>query len=122
MKTSIILGRRMRAYCVALFCIAVLLSIGTSTIQAQMGWYNVASMGENRNHHSAITLNNGQVLVSGGVNSTGALSSCELYDPASNTWASTGSLNQVRLDHETILLQDGRVRGQPANPRLDEPL
>lgn len=59
--------------------------------------------------HSTITLNNGKVLVSGGGNASGSLASCELYDPVSNTWTYTDSLNQARLDHQMLLLQNGRV-------------
>ncbi len=33
----------------------------------------------------------------------------EFYDPATNTWRATGSLNQARYYHATCLLPDGRV-------------
>ena len=40
---------------------------------------------------------------------TDALGSAELYDPTTNTWSATGSLNAARYWHTATLLQDGRV-------------
>ena len=45
-------------------------------------------------HHTATRLSNGKVLVVGGVDSkVNALSSAELYNPATETWTATGSLH-----------------------------
>jgi hypothetical protein len=44
-----------------------------------------------------------------GSNGPGALSSAELYDPASETWASTGGLTIGRADHTATLLRGGNV-------------
>jgi hypothetical protein len=55
-------------------------------------------------------LANGQVLVAGGQdNSFNALTSAELYDPASETWAVTGMLTYARFEHAATLLPDGKV-------------
>jgi hypothetical protein len=55
-------------------------------------------------------LPNGQVLVTGGVNSSGlASATAELYDPASGTWTATGSLANARIDHTATLLPNGNV-------------
>ena len=48
------------------------------------------------NCHTATLLPNGKVLVAGGCNGDGVLTSAELYDPASGTWSATGSLNTAR--------------------------
>ena len=39
----------------------------------------------------------------------GALTSAELYDPASGTWSATGSLNTARDQHTATLLPNGMV-------------
>jgi len=65
--------------------------------------------------HTATLLNNGmRVLIVGGWNGAVgidavSLSSCEIYDPASGTFASTGSLLVERADHTATLLQNGQV-------------
>ena len=56
----------------------------------------------------ATLLQNGKVLVAGGVDENFVTSaSTELYDPASGTWAATGSLNTERCFHTTTLLRNG---------------
>jgi N-acetylneuraminic acid mutarotase len=65
-----------------------------------------------RQYHTATLLPNGQVLVAGGYNPAiviGALSSAELYDPASGTWRATGSLNIGHRRHRATLLPNGQV-------------
>jgi N-acetylneuraminic acid mutarotase len=55
---------------------------------------------------------NGKVLVAGGVNGNAistALASAELYDPATGTWSSTGSLATARFNHTATLSPTGQV-------------
>ena len=54
-------------------------------------------------------LANGQVLISGGENQTGALSDAELYDPASGGWIATASLTTARTNHTATLLSTGKT-------------
>jgi len=70
------------------------------------------SMAEERRQHTATLLNNGKVLIAGGFsNNTGSItrSSAELYDPATGTFSSAGTMSTARLDHTASLLSDGRV-------------
>ena len=61
-------------------------------------WVPTGSLVTARTRHTATLLPNGKVLVAGGNDSGHALSSAELYDPASGTWTATGSLGTARYD------------------------
>ncbi len=66
-------------------------------------------MTASRAYHSAILLQNGKVLVTGGWNNAVYLASTELYDPATNAWSSAGSMLSLRSSHTSTLLPDGKV-------------
>jgi N-acetylneuraminic acid mutarotase len=75
-------------------------------------WNATGTMSISREDHSAVLLNNGKVLVIGGttVDFNGVtVASAELYDPASGTWATTGSMLQGRERFTATLLQNGQV-------------
>jgi hypothetical protein len=62
--------------------------------------------------HSATLLPNGKVLIAGGSVEEfffGALSSAELYDPATGTFSPTGEMTVKRLAHKATLLKNGKV-------------
>src|SRR5262249_44597574 len=61
-----------------------------------------------RSDHVATRLADGRVLVVGGAG-TEELSSAELFDPATATWAATSALTWVRRGADAITLADGRV-------------
>jgi hypothetical protein len=65
----------------------------------------VAEMGTKRGSHSATLLANGKVLVAGGNLSFSA----ELYDPATRTFALTGSMGMIRIGQTATLLPNGKV-------------
>jgi hypothetical protein len=48
-------------------------------------------------------------MVSGGNNDSGPLASAELYDPASDLWTETTSLNTARGSHTATLLPSGKI-------------
>lgn len=65
-----------------------------------------------RNSHTASVLANGKVLAVGGFNNEPVNStqgSAELYNPDTESWSASASLNVVRGNHAATLLADGRV-------------
>ena len=60
--------------------------------------------------YAAATLNDGRVVFTGGIDATGATTtSCEIYDPVSNTFAAIASIPGPRAGHSAATLADGRV-------------
>jgi hypothetical protein len=68
-------------------------------------------MSEARMLHAAVLLPDGRVLVVGGGRPPGEdpVSSAELWDPDTLTFAHAGSLRQARYKPTATLLSDGRV-------------
>lgn len=63
----------------------------------------------NLRYAPAILLENGDVLVAGGMDGTTELSACYIYDRASNSFTAVASMNAARANHAAIRLDDGRV-------------
>ena len=57
-----------------------------------------------RGGHAATKLTDGRVLITGG-----GTAEAEIYDPATNTFASAGTMTASRRNHTATLLGDGRV-------------
>jgi len=73
-------------------------------------WSAVASLIAGRTAHTATLLSNGKVLVTGGLDSNGAIvTTAEVYDPQSNAWIATGSPITPRYSHTATLLNTGKV-------------
>ncbi|HEX2030468.1 MAG TPA: PxKF domain-containing protein [Actinomycetota bacterium] len=75
-------------------------------------WSTTGSMTTPREFHDAVALADGRVMVVGGVGpccSFPALSSAQIYDPATGTWAATGSMATTRIHPSLAALPDGRV-------------
>jgi hypothetical protein len=73
-------------------------------------WRFTGSMGHERFVFQMVPLQTGKVLAIGGWDQNlNAESSCELYDPATESWSATGSLHIGRAEARAIRLPDGRV-------------
>jgi hypothetical protein len=92
---------------------ALLQSSGPQNFTIQIflhGFRATGSMETARLAHTATLLNNGKVLVTGGLDGTGNPSNtAELFDPASETFAPTGSMQTPRVWHTATLLNNGKV-------------
>jgi hypothetical protein len=67
------------------------------------------SMNAARAYHTATLLSNGKVLIAGGFNGSNALSSAEIYDPATGLFTLTGNMTTARYSHTATLLPNGKV-------------
>ena len=75
---------------------------------------SVGSLNMSRTGHTATLLQNGQVLIVGGNNdpaggNDSTTASAELYNPVTQTFSYTGSLNTPRYLHSATLLPNGQV-------------
>jgi hypothetical protein len=92
--------------------------LGTVSASAEIydpradAWHAAAPMSVPRYFGSAARLATGQVLVAGGWSFTTdfdpSLASVEIYDPAANHWAPTGSMSTGRARFGLVALADGR--------------
>jgi len=76
-------------------------------------WTSTGSMPISSSGHTATLLPNGKVAVAGGEHYASGtslfLSSTKLYNPATSTWTSTGSMGTARKYHTATLLPSGKV-------------
>ncbi len=75
-------------------------------------WSETSPMTSPRVYAPSVRLPNGKVLVAGGspdITQPGMVATCELFDPATEKWSSTGNLSVARLGGLLRLLNDGRV-------------
>src|SRR5437868_5927270 len=92
----------------------VLVAVTMATAALAGGPFTFSSTGNlstARYLHNAVLLNNGKLLVVGGVDSTGQnyTKTAELFDPATGAWSATGSLIKERAGATATLLLDGKV-------------
>jgi len=85
-------------------------------------WSVLAPMIHARRDHFAVRLNDGRVLVGGGVGADGVIQTTEIYSPDNDEWTETGELNVARTDTAAALLADGRVLVTGGNGSVDSPL
>jgi len=69
-----------------------------------------AGLNEPRMRHTAMRLDSGKLLVTGGENARGEyLASAELFDPKTVEFTTTGRMSTPRIAHTQTVLTDGRV-------------
>jgi len=70
----------------------------------------IQSMHDRRADHTSTLLNDGRVLVAGGMVENGVfLNSAELFDPASGKFIATDNMKSRRVGHSATLLPSGKV-------------
>lgn len=69
----------------------------------------IGSLGTNRSNHTATLLYSSKVLVIGGQSGGCSLSSTEVYDPWTKSFAAGPAVAAARESHTTTLLKDGRL-------------
>ncbi|HXG58961.1 MAG TPA: kelch repeat-containing protein [Thermoanaerobaculia bacterium] len=76
-------------------------------------FYSGGNMTNPRAYHTATLLQDGRVLIAGGINNgtPNDVTQAELYDPATSFtgFVTTGSMSHGRRDHTATLLTDGKV-------------
>lgn len=103
-----------RSFLIASCALLIYLFGGYYRIWAQQPiWTTTGSLHTARSGHTATVLQNGKVLVVGGL--IGCKSNCdetnsaELYDPATGLWNVVASAHWPRFQHAAVRLTDGRV-------------
>lgn len=102
-------GEFMRKASVSVWLCLVTLFLGVNfNVQAQT-WSFTGNMNYYHASHTATLLNNGEVLIAGGLELGESPINAELYNPSSDSFTVTGNLNTGRYDHAAALLPNGEV-------------
>jgi N-acetylneuraminic acid mutarotase len=76
---------------------------------ATNGFVAVGSMQSARSLSAAVRLNDGRVLVSGGISNIGVVNQVEVYNPTTETFSITGATGWFGYAQNATLLADGKV-------------
>ena len=93
----------------AIFIPLLLVLLPAANAKAANTFTATGNMSNTRQYHTATLLPSGKLLIAGGSNISGPLSSAELYDPATGTFTPTGSMKIGRDRHTATLLTGGKV-------------
>jgi hypothetical protein len=95
---------------VAIVIITLLLSAAAAWAETQATWSPTGSMAVGRFSFTAMTLQNGKVLVAGGITPGDIVTdTAELYDPNTGTFTPTGSMHDARVGFSATRLSNGKV-------------
>lgn len=72
-------------------------------------WQATGLMTVGRYDHAATRLQDGRVLVSGGITTNGDWTSVEIYNPTSGQWTPVAPMSTARARHTQTLLANGKV-------------
>jgi len=72
-------------------------------------WSSTGALNTGRHQHDATLLPDGNVLVAGGANGSGALASAEIYDVAAGSFQSIGNMGETRDSICVVPLSNGKV-------------
>jgi hypothetical protein len=72
-------------------------------------WRRTGSLNLGRGKHRAVLLDDGRVLVIGGVHRYRPTATCELFNPQTEQWIMAAPMHVQREGHTATLLPDGRV-------------
>jgi mannan endo-1,4-beta-mannosidase len=98
-----------KVFTVAL-ALAVLVPASSSESTAPGTWSTGPPMSVERVWHAQTPLADGRILVASGQTNAGTYTnSAEVYDPATNSWTGTGTMNQRRYIPSAALLPTGKV-------------
>jgi N-acetylneuraminic acid mutarotase len=93
-----------------LFSSVMLVGIRPDLAAGAATWTPTGSMLTRRAEHTATLLENGKVLVAGGIDRRHRVfDSAEIFDPATGTWTATGAMTIARRRHTATLLPNGKV-------------
>jgi hypothetical protein len=81
----------------------------TKILSGVDSWAVTGSLATARNYHTATLLQDGSVLVTGGVNGATTFASAERYVPGTETWTPAGSMSVPRAGHTATMLPNGKV-------------
>jgi WD40 repeat protein len=92
-----------------LFCFGLAAAPARAGSVAPSHFSYTGSLNAARIAHTATLLADGRVLVVGGVNGEGGVTTAELYDPASATWSSIPGPGTSFVSATATTLQDGKI-------------
>jgi len=91
------------------FLLAASFCLGSGIASGQNVFTRTGDLLQQRAAHTATLLPDGTVLVTGGWIHFYTIASAELYDPTTEKWSSTDSLQTPRDHHTATLLRNGKV-------------